>query len=64
VQGVSKTRVFELAQGGYITHAEPILLIGNPGLGKTHVATGLALAACRQGRRVRFYNVATLVHDH
>src|SRR5436853_5534629 len=63
VQGVSKTRVFELAQGGYITQAEPILMIGNPGLGKTHVAAGLALAACRQGRRVRFYNVATLVND-
>lgn len=63
VQGVSKTRVFELAQGGYLAHAEPILMIGNPGLGKTHVATGLALAACRQGRRVRFYNVATLVND-
>src|SRR6266700_575676 len=63
VQGVSKTRVFELAQGGYIAHAEPILMIGNPGLGKTHVAAGLALAACRQGRRVRFYNVATLVND-
>ncbi len=43
VPGVSKTRVLELAQGGYIAHAEPILMIGNPGLGKTHVATGLAL---------------------
>jgi DNA replication protein DnaC len=63
VQGVSKTRVLELAQGGYLTHAEPILMSGNPGLGKSHVATGLALAACRQGRRVRFYNVATLVND-
>jgi DNA replication protein DnaC len=63
VQGVSKTRVLELAQGGYITRAEPILMIGNPGLGKSHVATGLALAACRQGKRVRFYNVATLVND-
>jgi len=63
VQGVSQTRVLELAQGGYITHAEPILMIGNPGLGKSHVASGLALAACRQGRRVRFYNVATLVND-
>src|SRR6266849_5251186 len=63
IQGVSKTRVLELAQGGYITQAEPILMIGNPGLGKSHVAAGLALAACRQGRRVRFYNVATLVND-
>lgn len=42
VQGVSKTRVFELAQGGYIAHAEPILMIGNPGLGKTHMATRIA----------------------
>ena len=40
-----------------------MILIGNPGLGKTHVATGLALAACRQGRRVRFYNVAGLVNE-
>ena len=63
VQGVSKLRVLELAQGGYIANAEPILLVGNPGLGKTHVATGLALAACRQGLRVRFYNVAGLVND-
>src|SRR5213594_3238868 len=63
VQGVAKTRVFELAQGGYIVHAEPILMIGNPGLGKTHVAAGLALAACRQGKRVRFFDVATLVND-
>jgi DNA replication protein DnaC len=29
----------------------------------THVATGLALAACRQGKRVRFYNAAGLVNE-
>jgi DNA replication protein DnaC len=63
VQGLAKTRVLELAQGGYIQRAEPILLVGNPGLGKTHIATGLALAACRQGHHVRFYNVAGLIND-
>jgi DNA replication protein DnaC len=63
VQGLAKTRVLELAQGGYIQRAEPILLVGNPGLGKTHVATGLALSACRQGHHVRFYNVAGLIND-
>lgn len=63
VHGLSKTRVLELAQGGYIQRAEPIILVGNPGLGKTHVATGLALSACRQGHRVRFYNVAGLIND-
>ena len=63
VQGLAKTRVLELAQGGYIQRAEPILLVGNPGLGKTHIATSLALAACRQGHHVRFYNVAGLIND-
>ena len=58
-----KQQVLELAQGHYIRAVEPILLVGNPGLGKTHVATGLALAACRQGQRVRFYNAAGLVNE-
>src|SRR5712692_2303074 len=40
VEGISKTRVLELAQGGYMSKAETIILIGNPGLGKTHIATG------------------------
>ena len=39
VQRVSKTRVLELAQGSYITRAEPILMIGNPGLGKVRRTT-------------------------
>ena len=34
VQGISKTRVLELSQGGYMSKAENIILIGNPGLGK------------------------------
>jgi len=60
---LNKQRVLDLARGEYITHAEPIILLGNPGLGKSHIATGLALAACRQCHRVRFYNAAALVND-
>jgi DNA replication protein DnaC len=63
VQNVQKQRVLELAQGGYMAKAENIILIGNPGLGKPHIALGLALSACRQGKRVRFFGVATLVND-
>ena len=63
VQNISKQRVLELAQGGYMANAETILLVGNPGLGKTHIATGLAFAACQQGRKVRFFTVNTLVND-
>ncbi len=63
VASLSKQRVLDLARGAYIDRAEPIILVGNPGLGKTHVATGLALAACRQGHRVRFYTAAGLVNE-
>ena len=63
VPSLSKQRVLDLARGAYIDKAEPIILVGNPGLGKSHVATGLALAACRQGHRVRFYTTAGLVNE-
>jgi DNA replication protein DnaC len=60
---LNKQRVLELARGQYLAKKEPIILVGNPGLGKTHISIGLALAACRQGHRVRFYNAAALVTD-
>lgn len=63
ISSPNKQRVVQLARGSYIHKAEPILMVGNPGLGKTHVATGLALAACRQGHKVRFYNAASLVNQ-
>ena len=37
-------------------------LIGNAGTGKTHLTIALGLAACRQGRRVRFFTAAALVN--
>jgi DNA replication protein DnaC len=60
---LNKQRVLDLARGEYIHRAEPIILVGQPGLGKTHVASGLALSACRQCHRVRFYNAAALVNE-
>jgi DNA replication protein DnaC len=58
-----KQQVLELARGAYIQEIQNIILVGNPGLGKTHVSIGLALAACRQGHKVRFYNAAALVNE-
>jgi DNA replication protein DnaC len=48
---LSPARLQQLAEGGYIRQAEPILFIGEPGTGKTHLATGLCVAACRQTTR-------------
>src|SRR5207245_9592074 len=63
VGGISKQRVVELAQGDYLAKKEHIILIGNPGLGKTHIATGLALAACKQGKKVRLFSAGGVVND-
>ena len=60
---VSPSQVQELATGDYIERAEPIILIGEPGTGKTHLMTGLCVAACRQKRRVRFTTAAGLVNE-
>ena len=60
---LNKAQVLELARGAYIPNAQPIILLGQPGLGKTHIATGLALAAARLGYKVRFYNAAGLANE-
>ena len=51
---IPAARIRELAEGGYIERAEPVVFLGECGTGKTHLAIGLCVAACRQKRRVRF----------
>src|SRR5512140_228833 len=60
---ISAARIRELAEGGYVERSEPIVLIGEAGTGKSHLATGLCVAACRQKRRVRFTTAANLVNE-
>src|ERR1019366_4147547 len=45
---IPAAKIRELAEGGYIERAEPVVLMGECGTGKTHLATGLCVAACRQ----------------
>jgi DNA replication protein DnaC len=58
---VNEALVRELMRGQYIADRENVLIVGNSGTGKTHLATALAFAACAQGRKVRFYTVTQLV---
>src|SRR6478752_1672044 len=60
---VSAAKMRELSEGGYIERAEPVVLIGDCGTGKTHLLSGLCVAACRQKRRVRFTTAAALVNE-
>lgn len=58
---INKVLVTELMRGEFIERRENILLVGNSGVGKTHLATALGIAACGQGRRVRFFRVTELI---
>jgi len=60
---VTAAKMRDLAEGGYIDRAEPVLFIGECGTGKTHLLSGLCVAACRQKRRVRFTTAAGLVNE-
>lgn len=60
---INEALVRQLLQGEYVSERENVLLIGNSGTGKTHLATALGFTACAQGRKVRFHTVTELVTE-
>ena len=58
---VNKMLVLELARCSFIDERENVLFIGNPGTGKSHLATAIAAEACAKGYNVRFFRVTELV---
>lgn len=58
--GIDKQRMLQLAECQWIENAEVVILVGNPGVGKSHCATALGMEACRRGKRVRFFTAEGL----
>jgi DNA replication protein DnaC len=58
---LKRALILELARCEYIDRRESVILLGGPGTGKTHVAIGLAAAACQRGKKVRFFRVTELI---
>jgi DNA replication protein DnaC len=63
VPSIDKSLVLDLARSEYVARRENILIVGNSGTGKTHIALGLGLAACRQGLSVGFVTAASIAHQ-
>lgn len=63
IPSLNKAQVLNLAQGEYISKHENLILMGNSGTGKTHLAISLGLTACQQGKRVRFFTAAGLINQ-
>ena len=60
---VNPATIATLAAGRYLDAGEPVCLLGDSGTGKTHLLIGLGIAACEQGRRVRYVTTAQLVNE-
>jgi DNA replication protein DnaC len=61
--GVNPATLAALATGAWIDAGTPLCLIGDSGTGKSHLLIGLGIAACEQGRRVRYTTCAALVNE-
>jgi DNA replication protein DnaC len=56
-------RVWQIADGSYIAKHENLVLIGNPGTGKTHLSIALGVRACAKGFRVKFTTASLLASE-
>lgn len=61
VRGVDLSLITELAAGGYIDKAEPVIITGATGCGKSFMASALGLRACAQGKKVAYFNLQKLL---
>lgn len=57
---VDQAFIMQLSACDYVTAKENVLLIGNPGTGKTHLSIALGLKACQRGMKVTFITAANL----
>jgi DNA replication protein DnaC len=61
VPNLNKQKIVELTRCQWLDQHENLCRLGSPSVGKTHLAVALGLAACRAGRRVRFFTAAARV---
>jgi DNA replication protein DnaC len=53
-RGLKRDTIAHLGTLDFVAGRENVVLLGPPGTGKTHLATGLAIRACQAGHRVQF----------
>ena len=63
IPALNRKLVLDLARCEFVDRRENIIALGPSGVGKTHIAIGLGLAACQRGIKTRFTTAAAIVHE-
>jgi len=58
---IKREQIESLHELGFIERQENVVLLGPPGVGKTHLAISLAIAAAQRGRRVYYGTLIDLI---
>ncbi|WP_164669832.1 IS21-like element helper ATPase IstB [Virgibacillus doumboii] len=61
-QSLSKKHISQLKEFTWLDQLYSLILLGPPGVGKTHLATGLGIEAIYQGYKVSFISMGDLIH--
>jgi len=57
----AKAKIEKLLNSNFVNEKENVVLVGNPGVGKTHLAIGLAIKSCIDFKRVLYVSAPNLV---
>ena len=60
---LSNAFIHELSSCDFVSKRQNIVMIGNPGTGKTHLSIALGIKACIQGMNVKFFTAANLSNE-
>lgn len=60
---ISEAFIHELASCDFVSKRQNIVMIGNPGTGKSHLSIAIGIKACMQGMNVKFYTAANLSNE-
>ncbi|MEA4901051.1 IS21-like element helper ATPase IstB [Desulfitobacterium sp.] len=58
-----KAKIMELASLNFLTQKENVILIGPPGVGKSHIGSALGIKACEAGKKVMFTNANDFIEE-
>lgn len=60
---INRKQIYQLASGEFLNKAEDILLVGPPGVGKSHLAQALGYELIKQGKLVMYRSIFDILED-